>query len=229
MLKYLPHIIELRSRLIKSMLGLLAVFLLLLPFMQELYAVLSRPLLRQLPENSKIIATAITSTFTVPMQLTLLAAIFLALPYLLYQVWGFISPGLYKTEKRSYVPLVCISCVLFYLGLSFAYFIICPVALAFFINFTPAGVTVMTDIASYLNFMVTLLLATGCAFQIPIFTIVAIRSKIISRKTLSKQRAYVVVAAFVLGMLLTPPDVISQILLAIPMWLLFELGLLFSE
>lgn len=220
------HLTELRTRLLRSVLALLALTLLILPFANPLYEWVSEPLRRWLPVGSTMIATDVTAPFLVPFKLAAFSALLLAVPYLLWQAWGFIAPGLYQREKRLVVPLMASSIVLFYSGVAFAFFVVCPMIFGFFAQAGPQSVAVMTDMGSYLDFVLTLFFAFGAAFEIPIATVLLIRSGIVSASTLAGKRPYVVVGCFVIGMLLTPPDVVSQTLLAVPMWLLFEAGIL---
>lgn len=225
---YLPHLVEFRQRLIRCVIAFLAVFLALFFIDNHLYSFIAKPLLAELPFGSSLIATQVTSTFMVPMKLALILAFFLIIPYILYQIWSFITPGLYKAEKRSIFPYLIASLLLFYSGVTFAYYCICPAALSFFAHCSPANVLVMTDIKDYLDFVLTLLFSGGIAFQVPIITFASLQFGIISAEKLAHFRPYVIVAAFILGMLLTPPDVVSQILLALPIWGLFEVGLFAS-
>ncbi|APD84989.1 twin-arginine translocase subunit TatC [Alteromonas marina] len=222
----ISHLIELRSRILKALLSVLIVFLCLAAFAQDLYQILAMPLLEALPENSSMIATDVASPFFAPFKLTLVLSFFIAIPYVLYQVWGFVAPGLYRNEKRLVAPLLLSSTLLFYAGMAFAYFVVFPIAFAFFTSVAPEGVTVSTDISSYLNFVLKLFFAFGVSFEIPIAIILMCWTGVTDAKSLRAKRPYVVVGAFVVGMLLTPPDIISQTLLAIPMWLLFEVGVI---
>jgi sec-independent protein translocase protein TatC len=228
-LTFLEHLVELRSRLLKACLAVLVVLLVLLPFSRQLYTRLSAPLTAVLPENSSMIATDVASPFLTPFKLALLLALILSIPVVLYQIWAFVAPALYKQEKRLARPLLYSSVLLFYAGCAFAYFVVFPLVFGFFIRVAPEGVTVMTDISKYLDFVMTLFLAFGIAFEVPIATIILVATGITTVEKLSKMRGYVLVGAFAAGMLLTPPDVISQTLLALPMWLLFEIGLLMSR
>lgn len=225
----ISHLIELRQRLIRSLLIILAVFLGLFYFANDLYDYLSRPLTALLPAGASMIATDVTSPFFAPFKLTMVLSIFLAMPFILHQVWGFISPGLYKHERRIAVPLLVSSIVLFYSGIAFAYYVVFPLIFGFFTSVGPQNVEVMTDISSYLNFVLKLFFAFGVVFEIPIATLLLIWSGVSSVESLSGKRAYVIVGCFVIGMLLTPPDVISQSLLAVPMWMLFELGIVLGR
>ncbi len=219
------HLIELRDRLLKGILAVLILALCLLPFSNDLYHFLAEPLLKQLPASSTMIATEVASPFLTPFKLTLSLALLLAVPVLLYQLWAFIAPGLYEHEKKWVLPLLLASTVLFFCGIVFAYFVVFPLVFGFLTQAAPEGVQVMTDISHYLDFVLKLFFAFGLAFEVPIATLLFIWSGISSIESLREKRPYIIVAAFVIGMLLTPPDVISQSLLAVPIWLLFELGL----
>lgn len=220
----IAHLIELRNRLLRAVICVLAVFLCLAYFAQELYQLLSEPLMAALPEGGQMIATDVASPFFAPFKLTLVVSFFIAIPYVLYQCWAFIAPGLYKEEKRLVAPLMLSSSLLFYGGIAFAYFVIFPLAFPFFVGVAPEGVVINTDINSYLNFVLKLFFAFGVSFQIPIAIILLCWTGFTTPESLREKRPYVIVAVFVIGMLMTPPDPISQTLLAIPMWLLFELG-----
>ena len=228
-LSFLEHLVELRSRLLKSCLAVLLFLLVLLPFSRKLYALLAAPLTAVLPEGSSMIAIDVASPFLTPFKLALLLALILAIPVVLYQLWAFVAPALYRKEKRLARPLLYTSVVLFYLGCAFAYFVVFPLVFGFFTRVAPDGVTVMTDISKYLDFVMTLFLAFGITFEVPIATIILVATGMVTIEQLTKARGYVVVGAFALGMLLTPPDVISQTLLAFPMWLLFEVGIIMSR
>lgn len=225
----LRHLVDLRGRLLHIFSAIALFFVVLVYFANDIYTILAEPLLRQLPEGTSMIATGVATPFLTPMKLTLIVAIFLAIPYMLYQVWAFIAPGLYKYEKRLIAPLVFSSALLFYVGAAFAYFVVFPLAFAFFTNMAPEGVTIATDITSYLDFVLGLFIAFGIAFEIPIFTILLCWTGVATPKILASKRPYVIVVVFIVGMLLTPPDIISQTLLAIPMWLLFEMGVFLSR
>ena len=220
----ISHLIELRSRILKALLSVLVVFLCLAYFSQDLYQWLALPLLDSMPENASMIATDVASPFFAPFKLTLVLSFFIAIPYVLYQVWGFVAPGLYRNEKKLVAPLLLSSTLLFYAGMAFAYFVVFPIAFAFFNSVAPEGVTVSTDISSYLNFVLKLFFAFGVSFEIPIAIILLCWTGVTDAKSLRAKRPYVVVGAFVVGMLLTPPAIVSQTLLAIPMWILFEIG-----
>lgn len=226
---FVSHLVELRGRLLRAFFGVLAIFLMLFPFAQELYSLLATPLIEHLPSGTSMIATEVTSPFLTPFKFTLFLAGFLAMPYLLYQAWSFIAPGLYAKERKLAFPLLASSVALFYLGMSFAYFVVFPMVFRFFIGHAPEGVTVMTDIGSYLDFVLKMFFAFGFAFEVPIIAILLVVSGITTPEALIAKRSYVIVAAFVFGAIFTPPDVLSQFLLAIPMWLLFEVGVYISK
>ena len=225
----LSHLVELRSRLLKAGASILVVFLVLVPFSDFIFSSIALPLMEQLPEGSTMIATQVASPFLTPFKTTMFAALFLSMPVVLFQIWGFAAPGLYIKEKRFAVPLLLSSIVLFYCGTAFAYFVVFPLMFAFFTSAAPAGVAVMTDIASYLDFVLVLFFAFGLAFEVPIATVVLVWSGLTTVETLAKNRAYVFLGAFVIGMLITPPDIISQTLLAVPVYLLYECGILLSK
>ena len=226
---FISHLVELRDRLLRMVVAVVLVFLVLFPFANDLYTFIAEPIRAQLPEGSQMIATQVASPFLTPFKLALVVAVFVAMPYLLYQFWGFVAPGLYTHEKRLAVPLLASSIVLFYLGMLFAYAVVFPLVFGFFTAVTPAGVAQMPDIAFYLEFVLKLFFAFGIAFEIPIATILLVAIGATTPEALRAKRPYVIVAVFVAGMLLTPPDVISQTLLALPMWLLFEAGIFFSR
>jgi sec-independent protein translocase protein TatC len=228
-LPFLSHLIELRNRLLRMVLCVLFFVLPLSIYSNEIYALLAQPLMAHLPQNSSMIATNVTSPFMTPFKLSFLTAVFLSVPYILGQFWGFLAPALYKDERKAIFPLLIASTILFYCGVAFAYFVVSPLVLGFFAAAAPTGVTVMTDIEAYLDFILTLFFAFGVCFEVPIFTIVAVWSGFTTIESLSEKRPYVIVGAFIIGMFLTPPDVLSQTLLAVPMWLLFEIGLLFAR
>ncbi len=224
----IEHLIELRSRILKSVLAVLVIFLPLFYFANPLYEYLAAPLMSYLPEGSTMIATQVASPFLTPFKLTLVLAVFIAVPYILHQLWGFVSPGLYANEKRFAIPLLISSVLLFYTGIAFAFYIVFPLVFGFFTTVAPAGVAVTPDINQYLDFVLKLFFAFGIAFEIPIATMLLVWSGATTVENLKAKRPYVIVGCFVVGMLLTPPDIISQILLAFPMWLLFEFGIFFS-
>jgi sec-independent protein translocase protein TatC len=223
------HLIELRDRVIRILIVILIFFLGFIAFANDLYAYLAEPLQSLLPEGASMIATQVASPFLAPFKLALYLSIYCGAPMMLYQMWGFIAPGLYQNEKRLAGPLVASSVILFYAGMAFAYFVVFPLIFKFFTTVVPTGVTVMTDIDAYLSFVLKLFLAFGLAFEIPVVTMVLIKAGITTVKSLKAKRPYVFIGCFVIGMLVTPPDVISQTLLAVPMWLLFEVGLIGSR
>jgi len=223
------HLLELRSRLLRSVAAILIIFASLFAFANDIYEIVAQPLQKFLPEESRMIATDVASPFLTPFKLTLLVAVALAVPFILFQIWSFIAPALYKNEKRIALPLFISSVLLFYSGMAFAYFVVFPLAFQFFVNTGPDSIVVMTDISSYLSFVIKIFFGFGIAFEVPVATVMLIAAGIVTPKALASKRPYVVVGCFVLGMFLTPPDVISQVLLALPMWLLFEFGLLFGK
>ncbi|EPJ44250.1 MAG: transport protein TatC [Osedax symbiont Rs1] len=223
------HLVELRRRLIHALLAILAIFLCLFYFANDLYTILSAPLTALLPEGTTMIATDVTSPFFAPFKLTIVLALFLSMPFILHQCWSFISPGLYRHEQRLAIPLLISSILLFYAGIAFAYFIVFPLLFGFFTSVGPENVAIMTDIGSYLNFVLKLFFAFGIVFEIPIATMLLIWSGITTAQALKNKRPFIIVGCFVVGMMLTPPDMISQSLLAVPMWLLFEAGILMSR
>ena len=222
---FMSHLIELRSRLMRSIIAVVIVVVALFPFAKDIYAALAQPLLRVLPQGSTMIATDVTGTFLVPLKVTLMAAFLVALPYVLWQAWAFVAPGLYQHEKRLVLPVLLSSCLFFALGMSFAYFFVFPVAFGFFAGYTPVGVQMMTDIDKYLSFVLTMFIAFGLTFETPVVVVVLVRMRVVPLEKLRAIRPYVIVGAFVIGAIFTPPDVISQCLLALPLWLLYELGL----
>lgn len=226
---FLEHLVELRSRLLKACFAILVVLVCLLPFSRKLYNLLASPMLAQLPDGSSMIAIDVASPFLAPFKLSLLLSVIIAIPIVLYQLWAFVAPALFRHEKRLARPLLFSSVVLFYLGCAFAYFVVFPLVFGFMTRVAPEGVAVMTDISRYLDFVITLFLAFGITFEVPIATIILVATGLVTTAKLAQARPYVIVGAFALGMLLTPPDVISQTLLAIPMWLLYEVGIMFSR
>ena len=222
---FLSHLIELRTRLLRSFVAIIVVLLCLFPFAKEIYGFLALPLVHVLPQGATMIATDVTGTFLVPLKVTLMAAFLIALPFVLWQVWAFVAPGLYQHEKRLALPVIVSSVFFFAVGMSFAYFVVFPVAFGFFAGYTPPGVQMMTDIDKYLSFVLTMFIAFGLTFETPVVVVVLVRMGVISLEKLKGMRPYVIVGAFVIGAIFTPPDVISQMLLAIPLWLLYELGL----
>jgi sec-independent protein translocase protein TatC len=228
-LPLVAHLTELRDRLLRALLAILIVFIGLFPFANEIYTFVSEPLRALLPEGATMIATEVASPFLTPFKLTLFAAIFLAIPYVLYQLWSFVAPGMYRQEKKLAIPLLISSVGLFYAGAAFAYFVVFPLIFAFFTSVGPEDITIMTDINSYLDFVLKLFFAFGLAFEIPIAAVLMIWAGITTPEELAKKRPYIIIGCFIFGMLLTPPDIISQSLLAIPMWILFEFGVFFGR
>jgi sec-independent protein translocase protein TatC len=226
---FLSHLIELRTRLLHSVIAILVVVVALFPFAKDIYALLAQPLLQVLPQGATMIATDVTGTFLVPLKVTLMAAFLIALPYVLWQAWAFVAPGLYQHEKRLALPVIFSSVVFFAIGMAFAYFAVFPVAFGFFAGYTPAGVQMMTDIDKYLSFVLTMFLAFGLTFETPVVVIVLVRMGVVSLEKLRAARSYVIVGAFVIAAVVTPPDVVSQFMLAMPLWLLYELGLFLAR
>ena len=223
------HLIELRNRLIWIVGVALAIFAALVGFSQEIYTRFAQPLMDQLPEGTSMIATDVTAPFLVPVKVTFILAIFISIPYILYHLWAFIAPGLYKHERKLAIPLLVSSTLLFYAGAAFAYFVVLPIAFTFFVGFAPEGVAVMTDVGRYLDFVLAMFFAFGIAFEVPVATVLLVLVGATTPQKLGEYRPYVIVGAFVIGMLLTPPDVISQTLLAGPMLILYEIGIIFSR
>ena len=226
---FISHLIELRSRLLRSIVAVVIVLVCLVPWAKDIYALLAAPLLRALPKGSTMIATDVTGTFLVPLKVTLMAAFLVALPYVLYQMWAFVAPGLYHHEKRLALPVIVSSVFFFALGMGFAYFIVFPVAFGFFAGYAPSGVQMMTDIDKYLSFVLTMFIAFGITFEVPVVVVVLVRLGVVSLDKLRAIRGYAIVGAFVVGAIFTPPDVLSQAMLAVPLWLLYELGLLVAR
>ncbi|MEO1034431.1 MAG: twin-arginine translocase subunit TatC [Pseudomonadota bacterium] len=225
----LEHLIELRSRLLRAVLAVIIVFLCLVPFAGEIFALVSTPLTEALPEGNSMIATQVASPLLTPFKTAFFVALFLAMPIVLYQTWAFITPGLYRREKRLGIPLLASSIVLFYAGIAFAYFVVFPLMFQFFNAIAPEGVAVMTDISHYLDFVLMLFLAFGLAFEVPVATVLIVWAGFSTPESLGRARPYVFLGAFVIGMLLTPPDIISQTLLAVPVYLLYETGIVMSR
>lgn len=223
---FISHLIELRTRLLRIVIGLVVVFVVLFPFANDIYTLLAAPLLAKLPMGGQMIATGVTTPFFVPMKVAMMAAFLVSLPHTLYQVWAFVAPGLYAHEKKFMIPMIIFSSFLFLLGMSFAYFLVFPVVFGFIVGTAPEGVAVMTDIGNYLDFVMTLFFAFGLAFEVPIAVVMAVRFGWVNIAALRDARGYVVVGAFVIGAIFTPPDIISQFMLAVPMWLLYELGII---
>lgn len=223
---FISHLIELRDRLLRAVIAVIVVFLALFHWANKLYTLLAEPLLHALPKGGQLIATEVTAPFLVPVKVTLMAAFLIALPYILYQIWAFIAPGLYSHEKRLGVPLIVASVILFFCGMAFAYFLVFPVVFGFITGVAPVGVAVMTDISKYLDFVMTMFLAFGMTFEVPVVVVILVKIGVVNVSKLREIRPYVIVGAFVVGAILTPPDVISQTMLAVPLWLLYELGII---
>ena len=226
---FISHLVELRDRLLRAILAVLVVFLCLFPWARDLYSLLAQPLLAVLPHGGQMIATDVVGVFLVPMKVALLVAFVIALPYVLYQAWAFVAPGLYAHEKRLVLPLIVASSVLFLVGMAFAYFIVFPVVFKFMASIAPEGVAWMTDIEKYLSFALTTFVAFGVTFQVPVVVIVLVRMGLVSIAKLKEIRPYVIVGAFVVGAIFTPPDVMSQLMLAIPLCLLYEVGIVLAR
>ncbi len=228
-LSFLQHLVELRSRLLKACLTVAIVLIVLLPFSRYIYEALAAPMMAQMPAGSNMIAIDVASPFLTPFKMTMLLAIMISIPMVLYQLWAFVAPALFKHEKRLARPLLLSSVFLFYAGCAFAYFVVFPLVFGFMNRVAPEGVAVMTDISKYLDFVMTLFLAFGITFEVPIATILLVATGVTTPAKLGSWRPYIIVGAFAIGMILTPPDVISQTLLALPMWLLFEVGIVMSR
>jgi sec-independent protein translocase protein TatC len=226
---FISHLVELRDRLIRILIALVIAFVPLAFFARELYSILAAPLLATLPAGGTMIATDVVGVFMVPMKVALTVAFLVVLPYILYQVWAFVAPGLYSHEKHLALPLLVASVVLFFIGMAFAYFAFFPMVFGFMSKFAPAGVTWMTDIEKYFSFVLTMFLAFGATFQVPVIVIVLVRVGVVSVATLREWRPYVIVGAFIVGAIFTPPDIISQFMMAMPLWLLYELGMVLAS
>lgn len=226
---FISHLIELRGRLLRIVIGFLLVFIAFFPFANKIYALLASPLLSKLPAGGQMIATAVTTPFFVPMKVAMMAAFIVSLPHTLYQIWTFVAPGLYAHEKKLMIPMIVASSLLFLAGMAFAYFLVFPVVFGFIVGTAPQGVAVMTDIGNYLDFVMTLFFAFGLAFEVPIAVVMAVHFGWVTIAQLKEVRGYVVVGAFVIGAIFTPPDIISQFMLAVPMWLLYELGIVVAK
>ena len=226
---FISHLVELRTRLIRALLAVVIVFVCLFPWAKDLYSLLANPLLAALPKGGQMIATDVVGVFVVPMKVAFLVAFLIALPYVLYQLWAFVAPGLYAHEKRLVLPLVIASSVLFFIGMSFAYFLVFPVIFKFMASIAPEGVAWMTDIEKYLSFALTTFVAFGVTFEVPVIVIVLVRVGLVSIEKLKEARPYVIVGAFIVGAIFTPPDVISQLMLAVPLCLLYELGIFLAR
>lgn len=225
----ITHLIELRNRLLKAVICILIVFAVLVYWANDIYALLASPLTERLPEGATMIATNVATPFFTPIKLTIITAVFLSVPYILYQIWAFVAPALYKKEKRLVYPLLISSTLLFYIGVAFAYYIVFPLVFGFLTNTAPQGVTMATDISSYLDFVLTIFLAFGICFEVPVAIILLCWTGVTTPEDLKAKRPYIIVAAFIIGMLLTPPDIFSQTLLAVPMCLLFEVGVIVAR
>ena len=225
----ITHLTELRDRIIRCLIAVFIIFLFLFPFANEIYEFISLPLRDLLPEGASMIATEVASPFLTPFKLSMLLSLYLAMPYVLFQIWRFIAPGMYLTEQRIAIPILSSSIILFYAGTAFAYFVVFPLVFSFFTSVAPDGIEIMTDINRYLDFVLKLFFAFGIAFEIPIIAIILIVTGVTTAEKLASKRPFILVGCFVIGMLLTPPDVISQSLLAVPMWILFEIGIFLAR
>ncbi len=223
---FISHLIELRTRLLRAIIGLVVVFVALFHWSGDIYALIAMPMLHSLPRGGQMIATEVTTPFFVPMKVTMMAAFLITLPHTLYQAWAFVAPGLYDHEKRLIAPLIVASTILFMLGMSFAYFLVFPVVFHFMNSVAPTGVAVMTDISKYLDFVLGMFLAFGVTFEVPIAVILLVKFGVVSVDKLKEARSYVIVGAFIVAAVVTPPDVLSQIMLAVPLWLLYEAGVI---
>ena len=223
---FISHLIEMRDRLLRAVIAVVVIFICLFPWAQDIYALLAKPMLAALPKGGQMIATEVTTPFFVPIKVTMMAAFLLAMPWVFYQAWAFVAPGLYQHERRIGVPLVIASVILFLLGMSFAYFLVFPIVFGFIVGVAPEGVAVMTDIGKYLDFVMTLFMAFGITFEVPIAVVLLVKMGMVSVAKLREIRPYVIVGAFVVGAIFTPPDVISQFMLATPLWILYELGII---
>ena len=226
---FVSHLIELRNRMLWAIGSILILFICLVPFANELYEWFAKPLISNLPQGGTMISTEPHGPFFIPFKFAFATAFALAIPIVLYQVWAFVAPGLYKNEKSIALPLVVSSTLLFYFGVMFAYYVVFPIIFGFFIRMAPEGVAVMTDISSYMSFALKLFFAFGLAFEVPVATVLLARMGVVTTQNMAKQRPYIILGAFVLGMLMTPPDIFSQIMLAVPVCLLFEVGLFFAR
>ncbi|MDC3359496.1 twin-arginine translocase subunit TatC [Gammaproteobacteria bacterium] len=225
----ISHLLELRSRLLRVILFIFVAIVIGAPFASDLFSFFASPLLASFPENSSMIATQVTSPFMAPFKLLIFSAFLISMPYFFYELWSFIAPGLFENEKSFVGPLIFSTVILFTMGVAFAYFVVCPIIFKFFIGIAPESVIVMTDITQYIGFVMKLVFAFGIAFEIPIATFLLVSSGVVKKSSLATSRPYLILLFFVIGMLLTPPDIFSQLFLAIPMWLLFEIGLLISK
>ena len=226
---FISHLIELRDRLVRSVVAIVVVFVCLFPWAKQIYSLLAHPLLAALPQGGHLIATEVTAPFFVPVKVTMLAAFLICLPWVLYQAWAFISPGLYEHEKRLGVPIIVSAVILFFLGMAFAYFVVFPVVFGAIVGFTPAGVQVATDIGKYFDFVLTLFMAFGLTFEVPVVVVLMVRLGWVTIDKLVSVRPYVIVGSFIVGAIFTPPDVLSQSMLAVPLWLLYEAGIVVAR
>jgi len=226
---FISHLIELRNRLIRAVIAVVLVFIVLFPWANDLYTLLAQPLIAKLPQGSQMIATGVVTTFFIPLKVAMMAAFLIALPYVLYQLWEFVAPGLYLHERKLALPLLVASVLLFFVGMSFAYFLVFPVVFGFLAGATPEGVNFAPDIGAYLDFVMTLFIAFGVTFEVPVVVILLVLTNMVSVQKLREARPYVIVGAFVIGAVFTPPDIISQFMLAIPLWLLYELGIILAS
>jgi sec-independent protein translocase protein TatC len=225
----ISHLIELRNRLLRAVIAVAIAFVPCAYFSNQLFAVVAQPLIDKMPEGTSMIATSLVSPFMAPLKLSLIVALFLAMPVVLYQAWAFVAPGLYRHEKRFAVPLVVSSIVLFYAGVAFAYFVVFPLMFAFLTTMAPPGVKVMTDMSNYLDFVLLLFFAFGIAFEIPIATVLLVSTGLVKIETMRKNRGYVILGIFIIAAFLTPPDAVSQCFMAVPMWILYEGGIVMSR
>lgn len=225
----ITHLLELRDRLLRSVIAVAVCFVPLAFFQNELFTLVARPLIDKLPEGTSLIATSVVSPFMAPLKLSVIVALFIAMPYVLAQIWGFVAPGLYKHERRFALPMLVSSIFLFYAGIAFAYFIVFPLMFQFLASTTPIGVKMMTDIANYLDFVMLLFFAFGVAFEMPVAVVLLVATGLVKVETLTKNRGYVVLGIFIIAAFLTPPDAISQSFMAVPMYLLYELGIVFAR
>jgi len=226
---FIAHLVELRTRLLHAVVAVLLVFICLFPWASDLYTLLAQPLLARLPKGGQMIATDVTTPFFVPLKVAMMAAFLIALPYILYQIWRFVAPGLYAHEKRLVWPLIVASTLLFFCGMAFAYFAVFPVVFGFITASAPQGVAVMTDIDKYLSFVLTMFMAFGITFQVPVAVVLLVRMGFVTVEKLREIRPYMIVGAFVVGAIFTPPDVVSQFMLAMPLWLLYEAGIVVAS
>lgn len=226
---FISHLIELRNRIIRALIAFILVFLGLFHWANDIYTLLATPLLNALPKGGQLIATEVTAPFFVPIKVTMMAAFLIALPYILYQIWAFIAPGLYSHEKKFGIPLIIASVLLFLCGMSFAYFLVFPIVFGFIAGVAPVGVAVMTDISKYLDFVLTMFMAFGITFEVPVVVVLLVKAGFVSVTKLREIRPYVIVGAFIIGAVFTPPDIISQFMLAVPLWLLYELGIIVAS